>query len=371
MTTSGFTLTVTDAGDEAWQSQVRSDDIPVYRGSYYKLTFTKEADVTNTESDSVPETLLQQNHVPYIIYGGYNAIDLNEDVSEIYFAVEGTSGLTKLLFDTFAEGTYTFSNIELVRITEDEYNAWQASLNAPITLELNTPAAGHFEDGDNYDIFVFTAEEAGTYVFTSDSSSDIDGILYSDAERTQEIDGDTDSGENWQFVITVDLDEGQTVYLWPYENVFQSADYTVTVTLQGENIEDGSETDIDLSCLPEGTEIAETLFVDPSEPNDSVNANITASEAYFLIDATAFEDEATDRYYELQLDLAGTGYVTEFLGNNGEMIDESSNQYPSYVAMFNEYSTYMFIKVTKSDDTAIGDITITYFDQGGATPMME
>ncbi len=155
----GFILNVTDEGDEAWNTQVYAADFPVFEGNYYKLTFTKEG---QTESDRVPEVLLQQDHKPYYTYGGYHDIDMNSDVSEIYFAVEGSSSLTKLLFDNFGVGTYTFSDIELVRITEEEYRAWEESLNSNLIdnasnwssycVDFASDEPTHTFDANNIDI---------------------------------------------------------------------------------------------------------------------------------------------------------------------------------------------------------------------------
>lgn len=100
----------------------------------------------------------------------------------------------------------------------------------PVTLSLNTPTAGHYEC-DDYDTFTFTAEEAGTYVFTSEGGYRLTGCLYSDAAMTDLIASDDYSNGSSNFRVKVTLAAGQTVYMKneEYYGVSSIYDYTVKV----------------------------------------------------------------------------------------------------------------------------------------------
>ena len=121
-----FTLDVMlETTDDQWRTQAMIADFAVFAGNYYKLTFDMEA---QTGTDMVqPHFMLQQNHAPYNSLSDYYAIDLDAGTYEYYFTAPETAGLAKLLFDWFWVGNYTFSNISLVRITEEEYQAWEDS----------------------------------------------------------------------------------------------------------------------------------------------------------------------------------------------------------------------------------------------------
>ena len=93
------------------------------------------------------------------------------------------------------------------------------------SLSLNTPTAGKYVDEEIFDYFSFKAEEAGTYVFTSECENDTYACLYSDEELSNQIAIDDDGGDNMQFRIEYELKAGQTVYLKPIGGF----DYTVNV----------------------------------------------------------------------------------------------------------------------------------------------
>ena len=71
------------------------------------------------------------------------------------------------------------------------------------------------ENDANYRItatyFVFTAEEAGTYEFSSDCSVDTRVIVFNSSGG--QIGENDDGGKNNNFYIALDLEEGQTIYL--------------------------------------------------------------------------------------------------------------------------------------------------------------
>lgn len=94
------------------------------------------------------------------------------------------------------------------------------------SLSLNTATAGKYVDEEIFDYFSFKATEAGTYVFTSECENDTNACLYSDAALTDFLTGDDDGGDDMQFKIEYELEEGQTVYLKPSGGF----NYTVTVT---------------------------------------------------------------------------------------------------------------------------------------------
>ena len=94
------------------------------------------------------------------------------------------------------------------------------------TLLLNTSEVGQYVDNEIFDYFSFKAEEAGTYVFTSDCDNDTWGVLYSDSTLKTWLAENDDGGDNSQFRIEYELEEGQTVYLKPGGGF----NYTVTVS---------------------------------------------------------------------------------------------------------------------------------------------
>lgn len=94
------------------------------------------------------------------------------------------------------------------------------------SLPLNIPTSGQFVDDDIFDYFSFKAEEAGTYVFTSESEYDTWAVLYGDSTLEASLADNDDGGDNSQFRIEYELEEGQTVYLKPGGGL----NYTVTVT---------------------------------------------------------------------------------------------------------------------------------------------
>ncbi len=94
------------------------------------------------------------------------------------------------------------------------------------SLSLNTPTSGQFVDDEIFDYFSFKAEEAGTYVFTSESEYDTWAVLYGDSTLISSLADNDDGGDNSQFRIEYELEEGQTVYLKPGGGI----NYTVTVT---------------------------------------------------------------------------------------------------------------------------------------------
>ena len=139
----------------------------------------------------------------------------SEDYSSIYTLTDNRSFWTYL--DTTGDTTFT------AILAEKEHTV-------PVTLPLNTPTAGHYEY-DDYDLFAFTAEEAGTYVFTPDSPKFIFANLYADAEMQDFIVSNNNGNGYGKFRVQVDLEKGQTVYLRPVGNnvVTDIFDYTVNV----------------------------------------------------------------------------------------------------------------------------------------------
>lgn len=135
--------------------------------------------------------------------------------SHIYSLAENTSFWTYP--DTTGDTTFT------AVLVEKEHTV-------PVTLPLNTPTSGHYEY-DDYDLFAFTAEEAGTYVFTSDSPKYSFAQLYGDAEMQNFILSNNDGNGYGKFRVQIDLEKGQTVYLKPIGNNVMTDvfDYTVKV----------------------------------------------------------------------------------------------------------------------------------------------
>lgn len=117
----GFTLTVNTGSEDSWNTQALIAELPVFNGYYYKLTFNLDA---QTSSGNQPQVMLQENHQPYNDASEFYDIDTNVETHEYAFTGAGDYGLSKLLFDRFGAGTYTFSNIELVRVTDAEYQLW-------------------------------------------------------------------------------------------------------------------------------------------------------------------------------------------------------------------------------------------------------
>ena len=135
--------------------------------------------------------------------------------SRIYYLSDNSSFWTYP--DTTGDTTFT------AVLVEKEHTA-------PVTLPLNTPTSGHYEY-DDYDLFAFTAEEAGTYVFTSDSPKYSFAQLYGDADMKNFILSNNDGNGYGKFRIQIDLEKGQTVYLKPIGNNVMTDvfDYTVKV----------------------------------------------------------------------------------------------------------------------------------------------
>ena len=90
-------------------------------------------------------------------------------------------------------------------------------------MKVNTPVEGSYYSIKSFDRFKFTAETAGTYVFTSENAvnrfgdlANMYGELYSDDALTNQLAYDDDGSESYkQFRIEYELEEGQTVYLKP------------------------------------------------------------------------------------------------------------------------------------------------------------
>ncbi|WP_051463372.1 hypothetical protein [Ruminococcus flavefaciens] len=98
-------------------------------------------------------------------------------------------------------------------------------------LTLDSEVHGTYNDYYDYDTFLFTAPEAGTYIFNAynnDTYYDLDGELYSDAALKNEVAYYSDSNN---VKIQYELAAGQTVYFKP-RNYYSSdyAEYTVKVT---------------------------------------------------------------------------------------------------------------------------------------------
>ena len=106
-------------------------------------------------------------------------------------------------------------------------------VHEPIALELDKETFGNYTDIDDYDRYSFTAEEAGTYIFKGVSAQgDISGYLYSNAAMTECIGSGYPSwsDEYVYFIIRVDLEAGQTVYLKPEFDFDKNCIFTVTVS---------------------------------------------------------------------------------------------------------------------------------------------
>lgn len=95
-------------------------------------------------------------------------------------------------------------------------------------MTLGEEYVGNYYDVYDFSTFLFTAPEAGTYVFTSNSEYNMEGVLYSDDALEEGLAND-DSAENGQFKIVYALEEGETVYLRPY-SWSDEVSYTVKVT---------------------------------------------------------------------------------------------------------------------------------------------
>ncbi|MEE5993886.1 MAG: C-type lectin domain-containing protein [Oscillospiraceae bacterium] len=208
----GFILNVTDVGEENWDTQAFIRDFPIFGSNYYKLTFNLDAD---TESENTPTVLLQQSHEPYTNYGEGHWINTNEKTFTFCFAVDenGNSGLTKLLFDGFGIGTYEFNNVELVRITEEEYTELTRNYQ-PIqfqpTESENIEGMGNTFNGHTYAVIPYetdpiTAQElceanGGHLVtITSQAEQDFVASLAANVDYEQFWLGGSDNGSEGEW----------------------------------------------------------------------------------------------------------------------------------------------------------------------------
>ena len=165
----GFTLTVHNGSEDEWNTQAFIGDLPIFNDYFYKLTFNLEV---STGSENQPQVMLQQSHNPYNAASEYFDIDLNVEAHCYAFVGNGDNSLVKLLFDRFGEGTYTFSDINLERITEDEYVEITSveEINDDDSLVIGEIYEFDPEDADQMDAYYkFVAPNDG--VLTAELSS--------------------------------------------------------------------------------------------------------------------------------------------------------------------------------------------------------
>ena len=123
----------------------------------------------------------------------YSHLDKTLESGTYYYVIETQNSET-------AEATVGVSFVDL------QYNGY--NMEHAIVADVG-------ENDVNYRItatyFVFTAEEAGTYEFSSDCYMDTRVIIYN--SNGGYINENDDGGENNNFYIALDLEEGQTIYL--------------------------------------------------------------------------------------------------------------------------------------------------------------
>ncbi|MBR3919990.1 MAG: hypothetical protein IKJ59_14890, partial [Clostridia bacterium] len=216
-----------------------------------------------------------------------------------------------------------------------------------VEMKVNTPVEGSYYSIKSFDRFKFTAETAGTYVFTSENAvnrfgdlANMYGELYSDDALTNQLAYDDDGSESYkQFRIEYELEEGQTVYLKP-RNYYSTmeCEYAVTVT----KTEEMNETEILGTVDSYGDKSTSSSFnTDSSSAIIQVNCvNSIPMDFYMLTNSeinmwTALSLESDDNRENEQ-----TGIEFSF----------------NYAPMADCY--YIFIETT--DGSSIGDIEVGY-----------
>ena len=253
-------------------------------------------------------------------------------------------------------GETVYLNCHQIDNCDCEYNVMVSKTNRSqeyepvfetIEMILDTPVSGYYENADGFDIFSFTAEMAGTYVFTSENAvdmygnvADMYGELYSDDALTNRLTFDDDGSESYrQFRIDYELEEGQTVYLKPYNlSEYESCDYTVTVT----KTEEMNETEI-LGTVDSFGDISTSSSFNTDSSSAIIQVNCMNSipmDFYMLTNSeinmwTALSLESDDNRENEQ-----TGIEFSF----------------NYAPMADCY--YIFIETT--DGSSIGDIEVGY-----------
>ena len=116
VTANSFTINVANHGTEDWYTQVFYE-LPLIEGNPYLLQFNLTAD-----NDSAVSLALQRSHLNYDTWGWQEVTASDAPYS---FLIEAdTDGLAKLFFQNFQPGTYTISDISLVPLSEEAYQAY-------------------------------------------------------------------------------------------------------------------------------------------------------------------------------------------------------------------------------------------------------
>ena len=331
VTANSFTINVTEHGTEDWYTQVFYE-LPLIAGNTYKLQFRLTAD-----NDSTVSVALQRSHVNYDTWGWADVTASDESYS--FLITADTDGLAKLFFQNFQMGTYTISDISLTRVNP---------INSR-TISLNEVTDGHYSPA-SYDLFAFTAEEAGTYEFVSlTNGTDMYGQLYSDAAMTNELAFDDDGNGDLQFKISYTLEAGQTVYLRPRTlNSSDSADYQVKVTKAGE-LENG----------------VTGVLGDTTDYHAEGNFYVLDSTA--IIKVNCISAEPMNLYLNANTDVnAWIALAPSF--------DESHDYERTGSSLTWDYSApdnYFYLLVETTDGSSIGDLDISYEYQSMMDPMPE
>lgn len=85
------------------------------------------------------------------------------------------------------------------------------SFDDAYVLTKGEPHSASIDTGGEYVYFVFTAPASGTYTFASTGSFDTYGYLYDSMQN--QISSDDDGGDNYNFLISETLSEGEMVYV--------------------------------------------------------------------------------------------------------------------------------------------------------------
>ena len=123
------------------------------------------------------------------------------------------------------------------------------------TISLNELKSVQLSDEVTNKCIKFIPEESGEYYFFSDSAYDTYGIVY-DSEMNQ-IASDDDSGGNYNFLISYELEKGKTYYLEVSFYSPQNGSFFVGVTDNFVSCHDGTVIDI---IQPSCTNIGYTVY---------------------------------------------------------------------------------------------------------------
>ena len=205
-----------------------------------------------------------------------------------------------------------------------------------VEMKLNTPIEGSYYNSEDFDRFKFTAETAGTYVFTSESSADMYGELYSDINLSEWIDENDDSAGNLQFRIEISLEERQTVYLKPRScSSDSSSEYSVIVTKIGE------------------TEILGTV---DSYGDISTSSSFNTDSSSAIIQVNCMNSISMDFYMLTNSEINMWTALSLESDDNRENEQTGIEFSFNYAPMADCY--YIFIETT--DGSSIGDIEVGY-----------